>query len=63
MDGQVRKNFLIKCFTVHYLGATDVDVEDTWTWSDGTTWSYTNWWTGGGGQPAGGTVQNCAQFR
>ena len=48
---------------IYFTGATDADTEDTWTWTDGTTWSYTNWWTGGGGQPAGGTVQNCAQFR
>ena len=45
---------------IYFTGATDADTEDTWTWTDGTTWSYTNWWTG---QPAGGTVQNCAQFR
>jgi len=46
-----------------WLGGSDASTEGTWTWNDGTAFSYTNWWTGGGGQPAGGEVQNCMQMR
>ena len=48
-----------------WIGATDSSSEGTWTWSDGSTWSYTNWWVTNGGvtQPAGGSSQNCAQMR
>ncbi|XP_064651452.1 C-type mannose receptor 2-like [Lineus longissimus] len=44
-----------------WVGASDAAVEGTWTWTDGTTFSY-NMWTvmGGVQQPAGGVVKNCA---
>ena len=29
-----------------FLGGSDADVEDTWTWSSGETWDYENWYTG-----------------
>ena len=29
-----------------FLGGSDADVEDTWTWSSGETWDYENWYAG-----------------
>ena len=29
-----------------FLGGSDADVEDTWTWSSGETWDYENWYVG-----------------
>jgi len=46
-----------------WLGGSDATTEDTWAWNDNVAFSYTSWWTGGGGQPAGGEVQNCMQMR
>ena len=47
-----------------WIGGSDSDVEDTWTWTDGETFSYTNWVTlTAGTQPLGGTIQNCLQMR
>ena len=47
-----------------WLGGSDADVEDTWTWTDGETFTYTNWVTlTAGTQPLGGTAQNCLQMR
>ena len=43
-----------------WLGGSDETIEDTWTWSDGETFSFTNWNTGAG---AGGTAENCLQMR
>lgn len=29
-----------------FLGGSDADVEDAWTWSSGETWDYENWYDG-----------------
>ena len=31
-----------------WAGGNDKVTEGTWVWSDGVTWSYTDWHTGGG---------------
>ena len=49
--------------TTTWIGGRDFVTEGTWTWSDGTAWSYTNWKSG---QPTNGVgsddglAQNCA---
>ena len=67
------KRYLLFTIVLHYCSN-----QGTWTWPDGSSFSWTNWWTGecwllvgissccdtgGGGQPAGGDVQNCLQMR
>ena len=43
---------------VTWLGGNDLEVEGSWIWSDGSSWSYSNWQSG---QPdnARGGGQNC----
>ena len=38
----------------------DKTTEGTFVWTDGTSFTFTNWKDG---QPGGGTVQNCLQMR
>jgi hypothetical protein len=40
-----------------WLGGSDAQVEGRWTWSDGSTWGYSNWVPG---EPNGGTSESCA---
>lgn len=42
-----------------WLGGTDAATEKTWTWEDGTTFSYTNWHT----NFENVENQNCMQMR
>ena len=46
-----------------WLGGTDTAVDGTWSWEDGTTWDYENWWVSSTLGTAGGTTQNCIQLR
>jgi len=42
-----------------WVGYSDVAVDQTWVWEDGTTGTYTNWATD---QPDNGTDADCAMF-
>ena len=41
------------------LDGTDVDLEGSWVWSDGTSFPYENW---GAGHYGGGTSENCIEM-
>jgi hypothetical protein len=41
------------------FGATDVDVEGTWSWFDGSEWTYDNW---GSAHYGGTTNENCFEM-
>ena len=43
-----------------WIGGEDKTTEGTFVWTDGTSFSFTNWKDG---QPGGGDVQNCLQMR
>ena len=34
-----------------WIGGNDLEFEDKWTWSDGSTWNFTSWSNLVGGQP------------
>lgn len=42
-----------------WIGYSDLDLEGTWVWSDGSTSTYDNW---NRGEPNGGTGESCAHF-
>lgn len=43
-----------------YLGGNDIDVEGTWTWVSGETWSYTAW---GPNEPNNSNNEDCLHYR
>ena len=48
----------------YWIGYTDVEVEDSWLWADGSTSQYNNWradWEDNEDEPSGGTDENCAK--
>lgn len=45
--------------TYWWIGANDLTTEGTWTWVDGTAWSYTNWW---GGEPNNKGNEDCGEI-
>ena len=50
-----------------WIGGTDSAAEGSWAWSDGSTWSYSNWlgddysydYSNWATEPNGGTWENC----
>jgi predicted outer membrane repeat protein len=46
------------CDTYAFIGGSDEAVEGTWTWTDGTAWGYTDWYTDDG-QPDDYDNENC----
>ena len=41
-----------------WLGLNDIAIDSTWVWSDGSPYDYSAW-PSGGGEPNGGTLENC----
>ena len=41
----------------HWIGLYDMDIEGSWLWSDGTSFTWNNWV---GREPDGGDKENCA---
>lgn len=42
-----------------WIGGSDAVTEGTWVWTDGTPFSFTDWYVS---DPDGGTSQNCVGF-
>ncbi|MBN2493611.1 MAG: hypothetical protein JXR96_03380 [Deltaproteobacteria bacterium] len=58
-NGQIRDVMIDVLHTGDFwIGYSDKDLEGSWGWADGSAPSYVNW---GGGEPNGGTGENCAE--
>ena len=51
--------FSAQIYGTAFLGATDVDLEGTWVWIDGSAWDYDRW---ASEEPSGGAGENCLEM-
>ncbi|XP_059394589.1 CD209 antigen-like protein E [Carassius carassius] len=63
INNRTEQDFVMKITnkTEFWIGVSDIDVEDTWKWVDGSALTSGFWATGGEvNEPRGGTLENCA---